>query len=418
MEGEPNNPAPRRSFKPLLVFLGLLALGLLLWAFWPTRNEGVAANQPANKAEAKPEEPAKTVASSTRVQLSAEAIKRGEIETAEATLHSLRLTLEAPGRLTYNEDAAVRVGTIVGGRVRRVLAMVGDAVKKDQALIYLHSHELLDARAAEAKARVAVSEKEKSLAYAKAEAERADRLLEAKAISRREHAQAQANVVAAQSELGQAKAELERAAEFLEHLSVPHDSHDDVVINSPINGVVIKRNVSIGTVVTEATDLMMVADLSTLWAIAEVPEHQAASIRTGQQIIAKLAAFPGSSFAGRVVHLGGELNPQTRTVQVRCLLNNPRGQLRPEMSALIKLDIGAPQPVLAVPREAVQEINRERVVFLALGDGNFEKLPVQPGREQDALIEIVSGLQMGQRIVTRGAFFIKSEFLKGSLAEE
>lgn len=416
MEGEPNNPTPRRSFKPLFVLLGLLALGLALWAFWPTRNERVAANQPENKAEAKTEEPTKTPGAS--VQLSAEAIKRGQIETAEVARHSLPVTLEAPGRLTYNEDAAVRIGTIVGGRVRRVLAMVGDAVKKEQALIYLHSHELLDARAAEAKARVAVTEKEKALAYAKAEAERADRLLEAKALSKREHAHAQANVVALQSELGQAKAELERAAEFLEHLSVPHDSHDDVVINSPINGVVIKRNVSIGTVVTEATDLMMVADLSTLWAIAEVPEHQAASIRTGQQITAKLAAFPGSSFAGRVIQLGTELNPQTRTVQVRCLLNNSRGQLRPEMSALIKLDTSVPHSVLAVPREAVQEINGERVVFLARGADSFEKLPVQTGREQDGLIEIVSGLQTGQRIVTRGAFFIKSEFLKASLTEE
>ena len=69
-------------------------------------------------------------------------------------------------------------------------------------------------------------------------------------------------------------------------------------------------------------------------------------------------------------------------------------------------------------RAAVQEVNGERVVFLALGEGKFEKLVVQTGREQDGLLEILSGLQPGQRIVTRGAFFIKSEFLKGSMAEE
>lgn len=408
------------GFKLLVALLCGLSLGLPFTACSNTRNESAAANQATP--EPKPEKPAEPAAPDNQVQLSAEALKRGQIETAEATLHTLRQTLEAPGRLTFNEDSSVRIGTIVGGRVTRVLATVGDFVKKGQALVYLHSHELIDARGAEAKAKAAVIEKEKALAYAKAEAERAERLLEAKAGSKRDLAHAQANVNAMQGELEQAKAELERASEFLEHLSVPHDSHDDIVINSPINGFVTKRNISVGAVVSEATDLMLVADLSTLWAIAAVPERQAAAVRIGQQVEAKLAAFPEGRFTGRVLFLGNELDPQTRTVQVRCLINNPRGQLRPEMSATITLEGGKQDggaiTALAVPRAAVQEVNGERVVFLALGEGKFEKLVVQTGREQDGLLEILSGLQNGQRIVTRGAFFIKSEFLKGSMAEE
>jgi membrane fusion protein, heavy metal efflux system len=412
----------RRLGRLNLIFMLLCSIGfgLQFTACSNTRNESAAANQTAS--EPKPETPAETKAPVNQVQVSAEALKRGQIETAEATTHTLRQTLEAPGRLTFNEDQTVRAGTIVGGRVTRVLATVGDFVKKGQALVYLHSHELIDARGAQAKAKAAVTEKEKALAYAKAEAERAERLLEAKAGSKRDLAHAQANVNAAQGELEQARAELARASEFLEHLSVPHDSHDDIVIYSPINGFVTKRNVSIGAVVTEATDLMMVADLSTLWAIASVPERQAASVRIGQQVEAKITAFPEGRFTGRVLFLGNELDPQTRTVQVRCLINNPRGQLRPEMSATIKLDAskfeGGATMVLAIPRDAVQEVGGERVVFLALGEGKFEKLIVQTGREQDGLLEILSGLQSGQRIVTRGAFFIKSEFLKGSLAEE
>lgn len=398
----------------------LLTLCLLCCALLTacSRNDSAAANQ----TPAATPEPAKVKseekAPDNRVQLSAEALKRGQIETTEAATHTMRQTLEAPGRLVFNEDQTVRAGTIVGGRVTRVLATVGDFVKKGQALVYLHSHELIDARGAEAKAKAAVNEKEKALAYAKAELERAERLLEAKALSKREHAHAQANVNAAQGELELAKAELTRAAEFLEHLSVPHDSHDDIVIFAPIGGVVTKRNVSVGTVVTEATDLMMIADLSTLWAVAAVPENQAAMVHTGQTVEAKIAAFPTGRFTGRVIYLGNELDPQTRTVQARCLINNPRGQLRPEMSATLKLDAGTSVAVLAVAREAVQEINGEQVVFLALGEGKFEKQPVQTGREQDGLLEILGGLQRGQRIVTRGAFFIKSEFLKGSLAEE
>jgi cobalt-zinc-cadmium efflux system membrane fusion protein len=333
-------------------------------------------------------------------------------------MHSFRQTLEVSGRLALNEDASARVGTIVTGRVTRVLATVGDFVKKGQALIYIHSHELLDARADAAKAQAAVIEKEKALIYAKAELERADRLLAAKAISKREQAHATANVTAATAELEQAKAELARAAEWLEHLTVPHDSHDDIVVYAPINGVVLKRNVTLGTVVNEATDLMTVANLDTLWAIAEAPQQQAASVRVGQPVEIKISTFSDQRFVGRVAHIGESLNPETRTAQVRCLINNPRGNLRPEMYATVSIASEKGQEVLAVPGEAVSELQGERVVFAALGDGLFEKRPVQTGREQNGMIEIISGLPAGQRIVTRGAFFIKSEFLKSTLSDE
>lgn len=358
----------------------------------------------------------KTAANQAR--LSPEAIKRGQIEIGEVAMHSFRQTLEVTGRLALNEDASARVGTIVTGRVTRVLATVGDFVKKGQALIYIHSHELLDARADAAKAQAAVIEKEKALAYAKAELERADRLLAAKAISKREQAHAAANVIAATAELEQAKAELARAAEWLEHLTVPHDSHDDIVVYAPITGVVLKRNVTLGTVVNEATDLMTVANLNTLWAIAEAPQQQAASVRVGQPVEIKISTFGDQRFVGRVVHIGETLSAETRTAQVRCLINNPRGNLRPEMYATISIASEKGQDILAVPTDAVSELQGERVVFVALGDGLFEKKPVQTGREQDGMIEITSGLQAGQRIVTRGGFFIKSEFLKSTLSEE
>jgi cobalt-zinc-cadmium efflux system membrane fusion protein len=276
----------------------------------------------------------------------------------------------------------------------------------------------VDARAAAAKATVIVADKQRALTFAKAEAERAERLLAAKAIAQREVAQAQANVKAVEAELAHAQAEKERADEFLEHLSVPHDSHDDVVINAPINGYVTKRDVSVGTVVTEASDLIHIADTSTLWAVAAVPEMHAAQLRTGQRVTLKLPAFPDARFSGQVVFLGNELDPATRTVQVRCLMQNPNRRLRPEMTATIALNAGGAQSALAVPHDAVQELDGQRFVFLARDKGVFEKLAVETGREQNGQIEITSGLQAGQRLVTRGAFFIKTEFQKASLAEE
>jgi membrane fusion protein, heavy metal efflux system len=399
-----------------LSLVAVFSAGMLLGR---SRLAGSEKGEAQNASESKPaSEAGEQKSAANQVRLSLEAIKRGQIETGAVSIHMFRQSLDAPGRLAINEDAAARVGTIVTGRVTRVLATVGDYVKKGQALIYIHSHELLDARATAAKAQAAVTEKEKALAYAKAELDRADRLLAAKAASRREQAHAAANVAASTAELEQARVELARASEWLEHLPAPHDSHDDIVVYAPISGVVLKRNVTLGTVVNEASDLMIIADLDTLWAIAEAPQQQAALAQVGHQVEIRVSTFGDRRFTGRVVHIGETLSPETRTAQVRCLIHNPRGDLRPEMYATINIASEKGQEVLAAPGEAVIEMQGERVVFVALGDGLFEKRPVQTGRQQNGMVEITGGLRQDDRVVIRGAFFIKSEFLKSTLSEE
>jgi membrane fusion protein, heavy metal efflux system len=395
----------------LLLLAAVFIAGLLLGRSSSDGSEKAVESKSASAAGEQ-----KTRANQAR--LSPEAVERGQIEIGAASNNAFRQTLQLPGRLALNEDTAARVGTIVTGRVTRVLATVGDYVRKGQALIYIHSHELLDARANAAKAQAKVTEKEKAMAYAQAELDRADRLLASKAISRREQAHAAANVTAATAELEQARAEVSRASEWLEHLSVPHDSHDDIVIYAPINGVVLKREVTLGTVVNEASDLMTIANLDTLWAIAEAPQQQAASVRAGQQVEIKVSTFGDRLFSGRVIHIGETLNPETRTAQVRCMVQNPRGELRPEMYATIDIASETGRQVLAAPSEAVIEMQGERVIFVALEPGLFEKRPVQTGREQNGMIEITGGLKPDDRIVTRGGFFIKSEFLKSTLSEE
>ncbi len=412
IEEENNLRAVRRPIGIWLA-LALLALagaGLLVWRFWPHSQATVVTESAAVAASAE-----EAIA---QVELSAEALSRAGIETQEVGVQSLTQRLSATGRIVINEDTAARVGSPTEGRVRRVLVTVGDRVRAGQPLVYVHSHELLQAQADYAKARTAVTRAEKALAYANVELERANRLLEAKAISLREQMQAAAEVNAATAELEQAKAELRRAEEYLEHLGADPDGADTAVIRAPIAGVVLKRHISIGTVVNPADELMVIADLSTLWVIAEVPEPQAAFVRPGQGVEITVAAFAERRFPGRVVYLGESLSPETRTVQVRCLIQNPRGQLRPEMYATVQINTGQKQPVLAVPRDAVHEMQGERVVFMALGRGKFEKRVVQIGREQDNWIEIINGLEAGQRIVTRGGFLIKSEFLKGMMKEE
>lgn len=398
-----------------LVILALISVGLF---FWWQKTRPAAENSTAAKTEEKTVEKKEEETPSNSIKFSPEALKRAGIETVEVTSQSLGQILNATGHLAMNEDAAVRVGTFVDGRVVHIFAKVGDTVRKGQTLVHIHSHELTDARANVAKAKASIVEREKALAFAQAEADRAERLFTAKAIAKREVDQANAHVVAIKAETELIKAELERASEFLEHLAVDQDAPDEVAIRSTLSGVVTKRLVTEGSVVSDASDLIEISNASTLWAIAEVPEANAAFVRIGQSVAIKVPSLGDATISGKVIHIGSALNPETRTMQVRCLVNNPRGNLRSEMYATMEIRGGATPSTLVIPREAIQDINGEKVVFVALENNSFEKKVVELGREQGEKIEITNGLQSGQRIVTKGGFFIKTEFLKGTLEEE
>ncbi len=413
-ETEAARKPSRKTTLISVAILSVIALVLVGWWLLPKRNATPATTTAAKPAAAEQ----KKEEALHRVELAPEAQKRAGIEIAEVTTQALGQALLATGRLALNDDAVVRIGTFVDGRVVHIFAKVGDQVRKGQTLVHIHSHELTDARGAFAKAKASLVEKQKALAFAQAEADRAERLFTAKAIAKREVDQANAHVVAIKSEIELVKAELERAGEFLEHLAIDQDAPDEVAIRATLSGIVTKRLVTEGSVVSDAADLMEVANITTLWAIAEVPEANASFARLGQAVSIQVPALGDATISGKVVHIGTSLNAETRTIQVRCLVNNARGKLRPEMYATMQLSGGATAATLAVPRAAVQDINGEKVVFVALENNTFEKRGVELGREQGEFIAVLKGLEAGTRVVTKGGFFIKTEFLKASLEEE
>ena len=411
---------PVRGLSPrwllLLIIVASLALGLAARYLLRSSEREAASATPA------PSTRSDAAAAPSLIALSAEALARGDIRIIAVARRPLPQELRVTGRVQINEDRAVRLGSPVEGRVTRVLVTVGDRVKAGQVVLALHSHELAAARSDYEKARAAVARAEKALAYAQAELERANRLLEAKAISRREQLRAAADLVAAQAEFEHARAELRRAEEFLHHLGARPEVSDEVLIRAPIEGVVLERRVTVGTVVTPSMDLLTIADLSTLWVIAEVPEPQAARVRPGQPVSISVAAFAEERFLGRVAHIGEVLDPQTRTVRVRCVVQNRRERLRPEMYATITITLGMTAPQLVIPREAVQEVGGESIVFVEVAPGRFEKRRVRLGLSatlpEGEFVEVTSGLRDGERSVARGSFWLKSELLKAVIQEE
>jgi len=330
----------------------------------------------------------------------------------------------APGTLALDEKRTARLGALVEGVVVSADAEVGERVRAGQALAHLHSHVIHDAWADYRKAIAERRGRENELALATRVEERAGRLFADKAISRQELQRAEADRVVAEQQLDMTRTEVRRAEEALEHYGITNkedptgESGEYIPVRSPLDGVLLEKSLTQGTAVTPGTPMFVVSDLRQLWAVAEVDETLAPVVRAGRPVSLTVAAYPGETFTGTIAFVADTVNPKTRRVTVRCVVPNPDLRLKPEMYATISLGTGEPRRVLAVPSAAVQEIDGKPLVFVQGGTGAFERRDVVIGGESDGLVEVRSGLREGERVAAAGSFLLKSELLKGTLAQE
>lgn len=181
-----------------------------------------------------------------------------------------------------------------------------------------------------------------------------------------------------------------------------------ITLRSPISGVVTELLVREGMTVSTGATLFRINGLSTVWALAEVPESQAALLRPGSTAQAHTPALAGKLFTGKVQAILPEVNPLTRTIRARVELANPGSQLAPGMFVSVLLNSSARQ-ALTVPSEALIRTGRRVVVMLAEAEGRFRPVEVETGAEADGLTEITRGLQAGQKVVLSGQFLLDSE---------
>jgi len=178
---------------------------------------------------------------------------------------------------------------------------------------------------------------------------------------------------------------------------------------APFDGYVMELGARQGAAVTPGATLFQLANLSSVWMIAEVPEAQAAWIKTGNTAEAEVPALPGERFEGKVDYLYPELTQATRTLKVRVVLNNPGERLRPGMFATAHLRGSTQESVLTVPTEAVIKTGTRSIVILAEDAHHFRPAIVRVGAEHGGRSEILEGLQSGQNVVASGQFLIDSE---------
>ena len=186
--------------------------------------------------------------------------------------------------------------------------------------------------------------------------------------------------------------------------------HARVVLTAPIGGVIGELSAREGMTALMGTPLFRINGLGSVWVNAEVPEAQAALLKPGNAVEARVTAYPGEVFKGEVAALLPEVNPATRTLKARIELANPKGSLKPGMFATVNFTrADMKKDALLVPTEALIRTGKRDVVILALEGGKFRPVEVEPGIETDGMTEIRKGLEAGQRVVASGQFLIDSE---------
>ncbi|HSC87312.1 MAG TPA: efflux RND transporter periplasmic adaptor subunit [Polyangiaceae bacterium] len=327
------------------------------------------------------------------VVLSTESQRYIHVETAAAPPASVQHTLFA--RVAFDERRVAALGSPVGGRVSRVHVVTGDKVRVGQPLLTISSTEVGAARAQ-------VTEAREARMLAEQVAARAALLVQQGAGSVAEQERAE-------TALAQARAEERRAGQSLGALGVS-EAGGDYVLKSPIEGVVVERTVQAGNAVSSdaGAALITVADLSAVWVLADVFEQDVPSIATGNAAVVRVAALGGREFEGTVGYVGDIVDATTRAARARVELKNPDGVLRPGMYA--EVEVKGPQRAVAyVPVSAVLARRDEFYVFVPQGTSSYAPRKVKVGRQVGDHIAVVTGLEAGERIVTRGAILLDAE---------
>jgi len=181
-----------------------------------------------------------------------------------------------------------------------------------------------------------------------------------------------------------------------------------ITLRAPVAGSVVELAAREGMTVMAGATLFQINALGSVWVNAEIPESQAALVKPGMQVQARLASASGPEFSGRVQAILPEVNEGTRTLKARIELANPGGTLSPGMFVRISLGATA-KPALLIPTEALIRTGKRSVVMLAEGEGKYRPVEVQTGQEADGQVEITQGLQAGQQVIVSGQFLLDSE---------
>ncbi|WP_353228282.1 efflux RND transporter periplasmic adaptor subunit [Novosphingobium sp.] len=338
------------------------------------------------------------------LQVTAPAALVARLKIAPVTMTPVSETLRVAGQIDFDENRVARIGATVTGRVAAMQANVGQGVSRGSVLAQITSTELSSQQLVYVRARSSNDLNRRNV-------ERARTLFAAGVISA-------AELQRRESEYQVSGAEMRAAADQLRLLGLSGAAlgqlgargtlHSVSQVSSTMAGVVVERHLAVGQVVQPSDQLFVVADLSKVWAVAQVPEQQARFVHTGQMVTLDIPALGDEKRSGRLVYVGQVVDPRTRTVLVRTELDNAGGQLKPSMLATMLVQSDATDR-LTIPASAVVRENNADHVFVAQGSNRYTLRAVSVGEESKGRRPVLSGLAAGDQVVAEGAFHLNIE---------
>jgi cobalt-zinc-cadmium efflux system membrane fusion protein len=405
-------------------------------------------------------------AESSEIALPPDVLARAEIQYAGVTQRPAVALLNVTGAVETNPQQTQAVTLLVGGRVERVNVAVGDRVGAGAILAVIASPQIVElrgnlqaaqtrldlaernlARVKRAENRVAVLQAKAKLDEAQATLNRTRRLIELGAGAGKDLISAEAayksakadfdfqsnialnrEVQETQSAVETARAEVAQIRNSLNALGATGDGGTGgstalITVRAPASGIVTERLVNAGAGVDAGKPLFTIANLSTVWVIANVPEANIGQVHQGTYAEIRATALGSGVLTGRVSYIDPQLNETTRTARVRVEVQNPGERLKAGMFVEVGFQAGtsaASGEELVVPTEAIQRIGDRTIVFIPQENepGRFETRDVQIGGETNGYTRVTSGLELGEQVVTRGGFALKSQLMKGSIGDD
>jgi RND family efflux transporter MFP subunit len=344
--------------------------------------------------------------SDVELTLTEDAVRQAGITVARVRTSSSGGTLRLPGVVQPNAYRSVSVTSLVGGRVTRVLAELGQSVRRGQTLAELYSPELAEAQMRFISARAELSAHERELA-------RTEKLTEIGAASRQELERIHAEHTSATTVVESARSRLTllgMSAPQIDKLTEASDLEPTSRIEAPADGIVTARDANAGLNVNAGTPLFTVVDLSTVWVVGELYEKDFSNVRLGSAAQVTTTAYADMVLDGKVSYIDSQVRPETRTAQVRVEIPNREGRLRLGMFA--EMQVTTPgKPVVTVPRTAVQMVDDRSVVYLANASrqGHFVEREVHVGNALGEDVEVIAGVGPDDLVVEKGSFSLRAE---------
>ena len=330
----------------------------------------------------------------TQIRISTEKIQKLGVRVESAELRSLEKTVRAVGRIEPDEKRLYTIAPKFEGYVERLqVNTTGQLVSKGQPLFEVYSPELVSAQREYAIAAQGMQ----ALAGAGSDAQNGMKQLAEASLSRLKN--------------------WDISEEQLKSLANSGEARRNLSFRSPATGIVTEKKAVQGMRFMPGEVLYQIADLSTVWVIADVFEQDIGLVRAGARAKIRINAYPDRVFDGRIGYVYPTLKAETRTISVRVELANPGGLLKPGMFAQMELPVGRGGKALTVPDSAVIDSGTRRIVLVQLKEGRFEPREVKTGARSDSYVELLEGVKAGEQVVVAANFLIDAESnLKAAVA--